>query len=485
MKLIKLSMFMVAALVAACSGADGANGQDGAPGTPGDKAPSSGDGDESSVSLVTPSKGILDREVEVQIGGSGTNFDEGAKPDFGAGIDVVDVVRSSPTLITAKLRIGKDAAVGPRTVTVGSLSAEKAFTVVPAIEVTGSTKVAQGGLVELAITNNDEKAFDPQTFTLEGNGLMDLGSQASGPKDATGFLLAAPLAKAGKTQLVVSNLGPDGKPRTTFLSAPDAFEVTSRAASPFDLDQPAEQTFGGLETKLFKLSTPASDSAIVDYRIQVDAAGTAVPVAFVFGTKGQVDDQVGIVLPSQNPFTGQFDPPPYDLHVALPVVGGSSAVDHYVVLADLSRTSGAKATITASRVTATSSVESASAHGPDAPQALGAVTDAPVVAGNLADAAEVDVYKLTVGAGDKLQLTAQSEADLEIVITKDPNVIEDADGTPPGDRKVLGYFYPGGNMASQRMVESPGTTTLYAVVQSDIQGVTKTGKYTFGARKLP
>lgn len=489
-KLTKLSSVVAAALLAACSGADGANGQDGAPGAPGGKGLAEGSGAEASVSLVTPSKGILDREVEVQIGGSATKFEEGAKPDFGPGIDVVEVIRSSPTLVTARLEIAPTAKVGPRTVKIGSLTAENAFSVIPAIEVKGanakSAVVAQGGLVELAIENNDTKAFDKETFKLEGKGLMDLGSQASGPQSATGFLLAAPLAPAGKTQLTVSNLGPDGKPRLTFLSAPDAFEVTSRAASPFVLDQAAEQTFGGLETKLFKLTTAANTSAIVDYRIEVGANGTAVPVAFVFGTTGLVDDQIGRVLPAQNPFTGEFNPPPYDLHVALPVVGGAAAVDHYVVLADLSRASGAKATITASRIAATAEVESAAAHGPDAPQVLGAfsTTEARVVSAELKTASELDVYKLAVGTTDKIQITAKSDADLEIVLTKDPSVLEDPQGTPPAQRKVLGYFYPGGKMAAQRVVTNPGTTEIYAVVQSDVQGTTKTGKYTLGARKL-
>jgi hypothetical protein len=43
---------------------------------------------------------------------------------------------------------------------------------------------------------------------------------------------------------------------------------------------------------------------------------------------------------------------------------------------------------------------------------------------------------------------------------------------------VLGSFYPG------KMLDKPGTTEVYAVVQSDSQGKVATAKYTFGARKL-
>src|SRR5688500_14348401 len=420
MKLIKLSMVMTALLLAACS-VDGANGQDGTNGKDGKAGENGKDGTsttlspEESLSLITPGKGILDREVEVQIGGSATKFDENAQLDFGDGVEVIEVVKSSPTLITARLKISKTATIGPRTVKIGSLAAQEAFKVIPAIDVEGG-KVAQGGLVQLDIKNNDTKAFDVNAFALEGGGLIDLGSQATGPFAATGFLLAAPLAKAGKSQLTVSNMGADGKPRTTFLSASDAFEVTARSPFVFDLDTPKEQTFGGLDTKLFKLTTDANAAAFVDYRIEVGAEGTAVPVAFVFGTKGGVDDRIGQVLPQQNPFTGEFAPPPYDLHVALPVTAGMSTVDHYVILADLSGTSGAKATITASKVTAQLETESSAAHGPDAPQALGAIstTEARILTADLTAATEQDVYKLAVGAADKIQLTAQSDADLEI-----------------------------------------------------------------------
>ena len=489
MKLIKLSMVMTALLLAACAadgtpGANGTNGKDGKGGENGKDGETTTLSPEESLSLITPGKGILDREVEVQIGGSATKFDDKAQVDFGDGVEVVSITQSSPTLITARLRISKTAKVGPRNVKIGSLEAQEAFKVLPAIEIEGA-KVAQGGLVQFDIKNNDEKAFDPNAFALEAAGVIDLGSSASGPFAGTAFLLAAPLAKAGKSQLTVSNMGSDGKPKTTFLSAADAFEVTPRSPTVFSLDMPKEETFGGLDTKLFSLSTMASTAAFVDYRIEVGAEGTAVPVAFVFGTKGGVEDRIGQVLPQQNPFTGEFAPPPYDLHVALPVVAGSTPVNHYVVLADISGTSGAKATITASKVTAQVETESAAAHGPDAPQTLGAIstTEARILTADLTAATEQDVYKLAVGAADKIQLTAQSDADLEIVLTKDPNVLEDPQGTPAGARKVLGYFYPG-KMSAQRVVANPGTDTIYAVVQSDVQGAVATGKYTLGARKL-
>jgi len=494
MKLVNLSFLLAAALaMQACGGggvdgAAGANGKDG----PAGKAGESSGGDESAVSLVTPSKGILDREVEVSIGGDGTKFADGAKPDFGQGIEVVEVTTSTTSLITAKLRISKDAQIGPRTITIGDVKAENAFAVVPAINVLaegGKATVEQGGLVQFGIENNDTRAFDPEAFRLEAGDLIDLGSQASGPQAAVGFLLAAPLAKPGASQIAVSNLDPSGKPRVSFLSANDALNVKARAADPFVLGTPADETFASpTDTKLFKLTSPASEAAIVDYRIEVGADGTALPLAFVFGTGGTKDDRLGQALPAQNPFTGAFNPPPYDLHVALPISAGAAATDHYVVLADLSGQPGAKAKVTTSRSAAMVANESSSAHGTDAPQLVGPVSarSGQVLSANLGAADEIDVYRFTVESDAKLQISASSAADLEIILTKDPNVFEDAQSTPPAERKVLGYLYPGKHYAAQRTLTSAvGATAVYAVVLSDVQGSVKTGKYTLGMRRVP
>jgi len=263
--------------------------------------------------------------------------------------------------------------------------------------------------------------------------------------------------------------------------------VTPRAATAFKLGEAAEQTFtSGLDTKLFKLSTKAGATVIVDYRIQVPEDGTAIPVGFLFGTSGKADDVIGQVLPAQNPFSGEFNPPPYDLHIALPLVAPSSAVDHYVVLADLSSEKSPKATITAASSNAVAVAEVTTAHGPGAPQSIDAVNadNARIITGEMKTASESDVYKFTVGATDTIQFTALSEPDLEVVLTKDPKVLEDPEDATPAQRKVLGYFYPGGAFSAQRTVTNPGVATVYAVVLSDPQGSKATGKYTFGARKV-
>lgn len=492
MKLGKLSLLFVAALAAQACGSDGVDGATGATGNDGPPgAPGAGGTDSASLTLITPNKGIIDRVVEVSIGGDGTTFAEGVKPSFGQGIEVLEATASTTSLLTVKLRISKDAQVGPRTVTVGDLKAEDAFTVIPAIDVLaegGKATVDQGGLVQFSIENNDTRAFDPDAFQLEAGDLLDLGSQATGPNAATGFMLAPPLSKPGGNQIVVSNLDASGKPRVSFFSTSDALTVKARQASPLALNTPADQTFQGGLTKLLKVTTAANETAIVDYRIEIAADSTTVPVAFVFGTGGTKDDRLGQVLPPQNPFTGEFTPPPYDLHVALPIVAGAAAIDHYVILADLNGDPGSKAKVTASRAAATAAKESSIAHGPDAPQLVGAIADGSgqIVSATLADAAEIDAYRFSVEADAKLQLTVSTDADLEIILTKDPTVFEDAEDTPPEDLKVLAYLYPGKHLAAQRTLASAvGSTEIYAVVLSDIQGVVKTGKYTLGVRSVP
>ncbi|MBN9166718.1 MAG: hypothetical protein J0I07_37645 [Myxococcales bacterium] len=492
MKLVKLSFLVAAALAAQACGADGSPGVDGKDGKDGKPGEAQASDENGALGLVTPTKGILDRELEVSIGGSGTKFADGAKPSFGPGIEVLEVTTSTASLITAKIRISKDAQIGPRTLTVGDLEAKNAFTVIPAINVLaegGKAEIEQGGLLQFAIENNDSRAFDPENFQLDAGELIDLGSQASGPQSAVGFVLAAPLTKAGSSQVSVSNLDASGKPRVSFLSANDALTVKARAADPFKLGTPTDAAFATpTETKLFKLTSPASEAAIVDYRIEVAAGGTARPLAFVFGTGGGKDDRVGQVLPGQNSLPGQFNPPPYDLRVALPIPAGAAATDHYVVLADLSGKAGATAKVTATRSAASVANESGAAHGANAPQLVGSVNSSAgqVLNANLASADEVDAYSFTVEADAKLQLSAVSDADLEIVLTKDPTVIEDPQGTAPANRKVLGYLYPGKQFAAQRtLTAGVGATTVYAVVMSDSQGTVKTGKYTLGMRKVP
>jgi hypothetical protein len=475
---MKLRSYSIALglLAVACSGSDGAAGANGTNGNPGDPGKV-----DSSASLVSPSQGLLDRVVDVEIGGSGTKFTDNDKPDFGAGIQVLESHAASATLLVAKIQIAKDAALGKRDVTVGTAKATGAFSVIPAINVSVAgqpVSVEQGGVVQFDIENNDTKAFDTNAFKLEATGVVDLGSSATSAQAATGFILAAPLAQPSKGQISVSNLDAQGAPKISFLSDPQGLEVKARAAVALPFGAGADQTFDGtLSSKFFKL-TPNGAASIVDLRMQVtDAKAATLPYVIVFGGAAKTDaDQLLIAGPPASLFGPA--PPPYDIHAAIPLVAGGT--DLYAVLVDLGKTAGDKVTLTPSTVNATKIAESASPHGGAAPQAIGTLPpqDGFVVDASLGAAGEIDAYLVTGAINDVVQIAASSAADVQIIITSDPT-------TPDDDTKWLtdpiaaGVKF--GGSASWKLTAA----NAYLVVRADSRGKVATGKYALSARKIP
>lgn len=469
-------------LLSACGsdGAAGANGQNGTPGENGKVDPT--------PSLVSPSQGILDREVEVEIGGSGTKFTDNDKPDFGAGITVTESHAASATLLVAKIKIAKDAALGKHDVKIGSITATGAFSVIPAIDVKvegGAVAVDQGGILQFDIVNNDTKAFDPNAFKLEAAGVIDVGSSASSPQAATGFVLAAPLATPAKSQVVVSNVDAKGNPRLSFASDPQALTVNARAPQALTMGTSKTETFSGdLKTNLYKI-TPAAGASILDFRMEVtDDKSATQPYIFLFGGAAKADtDQLLIAGPPSSLFGPE--PPPYDIHAVLPVAAGGT--DVYAIFVDLGKKAGNTMKLTPTSTPATKTAEAATAHAADAPQAITPAlpaSDGQIVDAELKAAAEVDAYKFTAVAGDKIQLSASASADLEIILTKDATVLSDPQGTPAANKKVLGAFYPGVKAAANTTITLTGTTDLFVVVRSDSQGKVATGKYALAARKV-
>lgn len=478
MKLKAFSLLAMAGFAVAC-------GSDGEQGPAGPAGASSTSSEQGSASVVSPNKGVLDRELDVQLGFSGSNFSDGTKPviDFGPGITVGDVKVASPTLLIAHVTIAKDAPVGTKTITIGGIQAKDAFTVVPGIEVKVGDQVGasgdQGSLAQFSIENNDTKAFDTADggFGLVDADLLDLGSAASGPLGGTGFFLVPPLAPAGKKQLTFANLDAQGKPRLSFLSATDAFEVVAHAPTALTNDTPKDEVFGSIYgAKLYKLSATGAAS-IVDYRVEVDATQSTLPYTFVFGAGGKAGDLVTRNGPPSSLFG--TEPPPYDIHAILPVVG---AGDYYFVTADLSGAVNQKMKVTGTVVNATLTPEPGTTHGQAAPYALPALpaTDGIIVTGQLDGEDEFDAYKITAADGDTIQIavTATKDREIEVVLTKDPNVIADDDG------KLLGYVWAP-NYGTNATVTLTGQTDLYVVVHKDPETTgSALGQYTFSARKV-
>ena len=76
--------------------------------------------------------------------------------------------------------------------------------------------------------------------------------------------------------------------------------------------------------------------------------------------------------------------------------------------------------------------------------------------------------------------------DVEVLLTKDPMVLADPQGTAPADRKVLGGMAVGKGSSAQRITAAAvGATEVYVVVRPNARGAAKTGPYTLGVRRAP
>lgn len=410
MKLKLVSTVAVTSLAAwmmAC-GSDGAQGPAGEPGPAG---PAAGGKDpiEGSVSLVTPNKGVLDREVEVSIGGSATKFADGVKPDFGEGIEVLEVVRSSPTLLTARLRIAKTAPLGARKVTIGDLVAEDAFRVVPALQVASPSKGEQGGLGMVEFENADATAFDANAFAVEAAGLVPYAAQASNPFAGAAFFLVPPLASPGRVAIEARNLDAKGAPRVSFLSGPDAFEVSTRIAADLALGtaKSAETLATDLSSKLYKVSTTASQDGILTLRLHVADGEQAVLSTALWDSGGQAKDLLARFDAVEDGFFGpQPKQAPYDLVYSIPVASAPSK-SFFLTVLDYAGTVGAKFDVHPSSVTATVVNEGGAAHATQ--ETAEAITVAAPGAGTLlkgeiTEDGGFDWYKFTVAEGETVEV---------------------------------------------------------------------------------
>lgn len=475
-----------ALLVACGSGADGAPGEKGADGAKGDNgAPGKEATVTPSLDFVTPNKGVLDRTIEVTLSASGTKFSGSPKVDFGAGITVSEVKALSATAISAKLVIAANAAIGTRDVTVDGQKIDKAFSVIPAIKSQLVGTALQGGVANVAILNQDTaNPFDKDNLTLVAPDLVNLNVGAESNLYAGGAFVVPPLA-TGSPAFSLANVDAEGKPRVTFLGDPNDVKITGRTATALATNvAPAAVNLGAqLASNFGKATIPAATTMIVDYRVQVAANATTSPLGFLFGKGGKAADLLGVMSPPQS-FFGPT-PPPYDLHLVVPFAQQAAGEDEYLVLIDSSGRGGA-ATVSTTLVRAELVAEGATAHatGPTA-QDLAALQAIPanlatdiggkVVTGNLANATEVDVYKVTVAANDNVQIGISGEGEYDVVVT--------TDGTAdPEGEDNLGYLYSAskGQLGSD-VVAVGNVTTVYIAV---LPYQARNGKYALSVRKI-
>ncbi|MBL0195511.1 MAG: hypothetical protein IPQ09_15040 [Myxococcales bacterium] len=482
------------ALLVACGGADGAAGAPGKDGAQGAAGAAGKPGDsakvEPTVSFVTPSKAVLDREIDVVVSGSGTTFTGAAKVDFGAGITVSNVRVVSPTSLAMKVKIAPTAALGLRDVMVDGQKLEKAFAVQPAISVLPVGKVEQGGVAQVAIQNNDlANPFDKDNFKVDAPELVDFGVSAESNLFAGGAVLVPPLA-AASAALTVANVDSKGASRTTFIGDPNDLKVTPRAPGAITANAAAAPLALGADLASFfgKLTVPMGSAYIVDYRMEVPlpAAGAAAttPLAALFGKGGKAKDLLDTAAPPQG-FFGPEDPP-YDIHLVYPMVSSTAAEEQYLVMVNTAGRAGST-TFSTGLIKASQVAEDAAAHNTAATaQTLTALEPMPVnlandvggkvLTGALAAATEVDIYKLTVVANDTIQVAIAGEGEYDVVTSRNGTLDPEAAAT-------LGYAYSstkgrGGNAT----FSVKNNTTIYIAV-TPYQG--RFGKYTMSVRKVP
>jgi hypothetical protein len=476
-----------ALLVACGSGADGAPGEKGADGAKGDNgAPGKEATVTPSLDFVTPNKGVLDRTIEVTLSASGTKFSGSPKVDFGAGITVSEVKALSATAISAKLVIAANAAIGTRDVTVDGQKIDKAFSVIPAFAAQLTGTVQQGAVVSYVIMNQDPASpFDKDNLSLVAPDLLDLGFGAESNLYASGAVIVPPLA-TGTAAFSFANMDAEGKPRTSYVGAGDTMKITARVAPPLATNvAPAVVNLGAqLASTYGKVTVPAATTAIIDYRVQVAGNATTSPRGFVFGKGGKAADLLGVISPPTD-FFGNPEPPPYDLRMVVPFPQQAAAEDEFLVLFDASGRGGA-ATTTTTVVKAELVAEGAAAHA-TAPTAQDLATLQPipvnlandiggkVVTGNLSAGNEVDVYRITVAAADRLQIAISGEGEYDVVVSTDGS------SDPEGDN-TIGYVYsPAKGLPGNDVVDAGTETTLYIAV---LPYQARNGKYALSIRKI-
>lgn len=388
-------------LVAACSGDPGEKGDTGTPGTP-------ATGNEPQARFVVPNKGVLDRELDIVVSGSATKFDQSTTVELGEGITVVSKTVISPTSLGVKIKIEKTAALGPRDIKVGGLTAAKAFEVKAGISVKATGSAQQGGLGIVEVENLDDRAFDANAFQITATGLLPFGAQTTGPFGAQGLVLVPPLTAAGKLQISADNLDSEGKPRLSFFSAPGVLDVVARGSTAVAIGAPKnnESFANAAESKLYKVSTPANANAIVSLTMHVNDGQLTALSTVLWGAGGKAEDLLARHEAVEQTIFGPFPKEaPYDLVITFPVVSGA-AKDYFLTALDLSGESNTKFNLVPTQVTATLVDEAAGVH--DAQASAQDLAVAPVGAGILLRGeitdTKLDWYKFTVAAGEKIEI---------------------------------------------------------------------------------
>jgi hypothetical protein len=293
-----------------CGGAGekGDPGETGAPGEKGEKGdPATGEGG-AAVSLLVPASSYAGRTALVQISGVGTHFVDGTSVDFGdPGIKVRSVQAGSSANLRALIEIGVEAQPGAHDVKVMSpqppsggdaeqVVLKGGFTVSPSLiaELTGGAmmpaKVPQGGIVDVAVRNIDDR--DNPFSTTPGQtpqlvlGPLPVGSPSISTTRYSYVGLVDALAPAGGLRIGLlqkdrqgQNLGhasDSADKNAPLLMARPATELTSGMAKSGEVLGPAAA--GLRATNLYKLTTAVDNQAV---HLAFSGLGSALSVPYM------------------------------------------------------------------------------------------------------------------------------------------------------------------------------------------------------------
>jgi hypothetical protein len=500
LKLIRLSLALTAALVAACSGAPGQSGQNGTDGKPGEPG-AEGKTPEATkaamtVNHITPRAGLLDRTLEVVVSFDGPRVDLAkVKLDFGDGVEVLDskVVNGS---IVAQLGIAPDAKLGAHDVTVklaagDPIVATKAFHVaVPIDAKVGAGKAEQGGLVRVDVTNRDKVWFDTENFLLlplvdqKTPSLVPLANQGFTATDGSVILLGDPLAKTGSLGFLGIN-NPSDPDSVSYLSDLNAANVSARTPLSLVAGTPLEKIFANeLETGFYSADIAApqatNEGYLVDVLATVPEGSTAKPMILAYPASGSVSDLLDQKV--EDPGFPMFGIPATQAHVTYPVTGATKAF--FVVLdAELAHGATTKVSLGYSTIRAQIFKEKTVAHDTaETGQSIGSLPGMTVtipgriITGELAANGENDFYKIT-------GLSASNPTDMQLSLDSDADVLVRVDTVPTFDSENLLEVVQGGRAGSGFTAAMVGATR-YIQVTALPDGSKQTGKYTLGMKRI-
>lgn len=399
----------------ACQGEPGAPGAQGIPGE--DGTPGHGPQDpEPAIGFVYPDTLLLGRSADVALTFHDAALDGEATVDFGDDIDVVALEVVSPTTLYASLDIAEEAQAGVRDVVVDlgdrTLTFEAGVEVSPAVRISLSrgASPAQGLMAELVAENLDpDHEFDcginggffaSANVFFEGRDLWGFSPSACSPTQMTATVLWAPKAlAAARTDVII---GSQWSPRIRFVG--EALQVAAQSATALQPGVAVENQNLGAPLASNLYSFAATGSAIATVTIEkVGSYAGAWPTLMSFDAGGSFDDLVGWPFPTPTgtrvryPVTASRNQQSTFVYFDGYLGGGDASVYGYRIVADVQAVPPERDVV---EVEPNDSDATAALLDPSAPL---------IVSGSFADDADVDVYRLALDAGDKLDFNIDAD----------------------------------------------------------------------------